>query len=343
MLRRGRAQRGGVGARVMIVERVPCRGLARPLGLAFIAAVALLEGCRGDPHASYQGYVEGEFVHIASPVAGRLEKLLVQRGSSVQAGTPLYELESVQETAAKLEAEANLREAQARLADLQKGRRPPEVEVVQAQLAQARVAQEQSAVDLKRQQANFAADILSQSDLDAARVRYEMNVDRVRELESQVDVSRLPARGDQIQAQTSQVAAAKASLEQAQWRLDQKRASAQEAALVYDTLYREGEWVPEGSPVVRMLPPRNVKVRFFVPETVAGGIQPGRKAIVRCDGCPSEVPATVSYVSAESEYTPPVIYSNETRSKLVFMIEARPSAEDAPRLRPGQPVEVVLP
>ena len=93
-----------------------------------------------------------------------------------------------------------------------------------------------------------------------------------------------------------------------------------------DTLYREGEWVPAGSPVVRMLPPQNVKVRFFVPETVVGGLKPGRSVSVALRRLRRRRRSDVSYISNEPEFTPPVIYSNETRGKLVFMVEARPSA-----------------
>jgi HlyD family secretion protein len=107
-------------------------------------------------------------------------------------------------------------------------------------------------------------------------------------------------------------------------------------------MYREGEWVAAGSPVVRLLPPGNVKLRFFVPETAAGYLKPGRNVSIGCDGCGAGVPAVVSYVSNEPEFTPPIIYSNETRAKLVFLVEARPSVENAARLRPGQPVSVTL-
>jgi len=79
-----------------------------------------------------------------------------------------------------------------------------------------------------------------------------------------------------------------------------------------------------------------------VPQAVAGALRPGRNVVVRCDGCDADVPATVSYINNEPEYTPPVIYSNETRAKLVFMVEARPSPDSAQRLRPGQPVAVTL-
>jgi len=99
--------------------------------------------------------------------------------------------------------------------------------------------------------------------------------------------------------------------------------------------------VPPGSPVVRLLPPANVKLRFFVPEAIAGGVRPGRKVVARCDGCASDVVGEVTWVANEPEYTPPVIYSNETRAKLVFLVEARPAASAA-ALRPGQPVAVTL-
>lgn len=164
----------------------------------------------------------------------------------------------------------------------------------------------------------------------------------MKQLESEVAVGELPGRAAQVRAQAAQVAAARAALEQAQWRLDQKSIASTLGGLVQDTLYREGEWVAAGNPIVRMLPPANVKVRFFVPQAAVGGIAPGRRASVRCDGCSADIPVTVSFVSTEAEYTPPVIFSNETRAKLVFMVEARPSADDAAKLRPGQPVSVRL-
>jgi HlyD family secretion protein len=118
--------------------------------------------------------------------------------------------------------------------------------------------------------------------------------------------------------------------------------SASQAALVVDTLYREGEWVPAGSPVVRLLPPQNLKVRFFVPQAVAAALKPGRSVSLHCDGCGADMAALVSYIASEPEYTPPVIYSNETRDKLVFMVEARPAPDGAQRLRAGQPMAVTL-
>jgi HlyD family secretion protein len=306
------------------------------------AALALVAGCSGEKPSGYQGYVEGEYVHVASPVAGRLEKLLVQRGQTVEAKAALFELEAEQETAAKQQADEQLKAAEAQLADLQLGKRNPEIGVAQAQLAQANAAEQQASQQMKRDEAQYQAGGIPRAQLEDSRANYAIKLARVRELSNQVEISRLPAREDQIRAQNAQVAAARAAQSQSAWRLDQKRVAATQGGLVSDTLYREGEWVPAGSPIVRLLPPRNVKVRFFVPEAAAGSIKPGRQVLVRCDGCSGEVSATVSYVANDPEFTPPVIYSNETRAKLVFLVEARPAVGDASKLRPGQPVAITL-
>jgi HlyD family secretion protein len=112
---------------------------------------------------------------------------------------------------------------------------------------------------------------------------------------------------------------------------------------VTDTLYVQGEWVPAGSPVVALLPPANIKVRFFVPEKILGSVKTGQAVSVRCDGCEKPISAHISYISPQAEYTPPVIYSRENRAKLVFLVEARPAPVEAAELHPGQPVEVTFP
>jgi HlyD family secretion protein len=311
--------------------------------LALLIAALAVAGCSRDKPSGYQGWVEGEYVHVASAVGGRLERLFVQRGQSIEARAALFKLESEDEAAAKLHADEQLKASQAQLADLRVGKRNPELEVVRAQLVQAQAAEAQAAQQLRRDEAQLEAGGIARAQRDDSRANLEIKSARVRELAGQLQVSRLPARDEQIRAQDAQVAAARASSSQSAWRLGQKQVAAAQGALVVDTLYREGEWVPAGSPVVRLLPPKNVKVRFFVPEALAGAIRPGRQVVVRCDGCPGDVTATVSYVANEPEYTPPVIYSNETRAKLVFLVEARPAAESAARLRPGQPVAVTLP
>lgn len=314
-------------------------------GFAFAApvlAALAFAGCEESPSGDRQGYVEGEFVNVASPIAGRLDRLSVQRGDTVAAGVPLFALEAQSEAAAQREAMEQLRAAEARLADLNVGKRPQELDVTRAQLAQARADEQKAATRLARDQAQFAIGGIPRQQLDDSRAAHEADAARVKQLESEVAVGELPGRAAQVRAQAAQVAAARAALEQATWRLDQKSVLATRAGRVFDTLYREGEWVAAGSPVVRMLPPQNVKVRFFVPQAVVGELKAGRAAAIRCDGCGPDVAATLTYVAAEAEFTPPVIFSNETKSKLVFMVEARPAVADAARLHPGQPVSVQL-
>lgn len=319
--------------------------MSRPLvprrGASLLVAFALA-ACSGSAPSGFQGYVEGEFVNVASPISGRLDQLAVKRGDQVEASARLYALEAVSEAAAQRQAAEQVKVAEAQLADLKQGRRAPEQDVTKAQLAQAQVDEKRAATNLARDEAQFRVGGIARSQLDDSRSAHAAAQARVAQLASEVTVAQLPSRGEQIKAQAAQVEAARAALAQATWKLDQKAVHAMQAGRVYDTLYREGEWVAAGGPVVRMLPPANVKVRFFVPEAVVGSLAIGRAVTIRCDGCDGDIPATLTYVANEAEYTPPVIYSNETRSKLVFMVEARPAAANAVKLHPGQPVSVTL-
>ncbi|AOY02182.1 secretion protein HlyD [Jeongeupia sp. USM3] len=306
-----------------------------------VLALAVLAGCGGPASPTWQGYVEGEYVYVATSQPGRLERLSVERGQQVSAGQPLFALESADEAAAQRQASAQLASAQAQLADLGTGKRPAEIDVTRAQLVQAQAEAVRAAAELARVRGLVGAGAVSRQQLDQATAGADATAALVRQLQSQLQVDVLAGRSQQIRAQAAQVAAAQAALAQADWLLGQKTVVAPRGGLVDDTLYRAGEWVAAGRPVLRLLPPENVKVRFFVPQTVLGGLKLGQPVRLRCDGCPAPVSAKISYISAAAEYTPPVIYSNDTRDKLVFMLEARPAAADAPRLHPGQPVEVV--
>lgn len=327
----------------LATSRRSLRGRHRSMLGVWVMALGLAAGgCTRERPVSWQGYAEGEFVYLASSQSGTLAQLSVHRGQEVAAGAPVFALESTYETAALDQAAQQLSAARAQLADISSGKRPPEVNVTKAQLAQAVANARKAAQQLARDEAQYRAGGIAKAQLDDSRALADASAAQVRELTNQVAVARLPARAQQIGAQKAQVEAAEASVEEAQWKVDQKRVVAAQAGIVYDTLYRIGEWVQAGNPVVQMLPPQNVKVRFFVPEPVVGGLAAGREVMVHCDGCAADVPATITYVSREAEYTPPVIYSNETRAKLVFMVEARPAVADAAKLHPGQPVEVRL-
>jgi len=287
-----------------------------------------------------QGYVEGEYVRVAAPVAATLDKLSVVRGQRVEAGQPLFALDRTAAQAERARLAAALAQARAQLADLSSGKRPEELAVVAAQKEQAEAALRYSEAELKRQEALASSRVTSSEKVQAARTAFERDRARLAELTAQLAVSRLPGRPDQVQAARDAVAMAEAALAQQDHRLGEMAPSAPAAALVDDTLYTPGEWVPAGSPVVSLLPPGAVKVIAFVPEPLMNRVKPGDRVALRCDGCPAGLTARVSFVSARAEYTPPVIYSVGSREKLVFRIEAKP--ENGAALNPGLPVDVEL-
>lgn len=235
----------------------------------------LFPGCTHKDANRAQGFIEGEFVYVASPFAGELKELQAQKGRQVKAGDPLFTLESTPEKAARDEALAALN---------------------------------LSEKELERQKKLFnTPGAAAEQDFDRARSKRDQDRER---------------------------------LTQVEWNYTQKRQTAPKAGLVFDTLYREGEWVPAGRPVIALLPPQNIKVRAFVPEPRIGALHIRDKVKVHVDGLRKPLDATVSFISPKAEFTPPVIYSKESRSKLVFMVEAVFEPVTAADLHPGQPVDV---
>jgi len=285
--------------------------------------------------------VEGEFVYVASPLAGALESLHVRRGGQVKAGDLLFELNSTPEKAARDEAERRLAQARANLEDVKKGKRPSEIDSLHAQLKQARAALVLSEREFERQNNLIRIPgATAELDFDRARSARDQNRQRMTQLEAELTTAQLGSRVDQIAAAEASVRALDAALDKAQWDLLQKRQTAPKSGLVFDTLFREGEWVAAGRPVIALLPPENIKVRAFVPEAKVGTIHPSEPVQVRIDGVNEPFLGMISYISPKAEYTPPVIYSRESRDKLVFMIEAVFDAPTSAKLHPGQPVDL---
>jgi HlyD family secretion protein len=305
-----------------------------------LVVLYVLTGCSSENPDRVQGYVEGEYVYVASPLGGALELLRVARGNQVKEGDPLFALESAREMAARDEAKRRLVQARANLEDAKKGRRPSEIQSLEAQLKQARAALIFSEKEFDRHENLVHSGARAMQDYDRASSARDQDRQRVAQLEADLTTARLGSRVDQIEAAEANVRAQEAAVARAEWDLSQKRQAAVQAGLVFDTLYREGEWVAAGRPVVVLLPPENIKVRAFVPEERIGGIHPGDRVQVTVDGLPGPLNGKVSFISPRAEYTPPVIYSRESRSKLVFMIEAVFDSKTAVKLHPGQPVDV---
>lgn len=309
--------------------------------LAATLSATLLAACSPAPGPTgWSGYAEAQYTYVSAPVPGTLRTLDVARGQQVAAGASLFELDSEAERAAVGEAEARFDASVAQAADAGKGKRPDEREVVRAQLAQAREQAALARSELARYRGLMRDGFVSKTRLDALRTGAAQADAHVRELEAAIRVANLPARDDARAAAAAQVEAASQALRQARWRLAQRRVDAPVAGTVVDTYLRVGETAPAGQPVLALLPPGEVKARFFVPETEIASIALGQPVRVHCDGCGGPIDARVDFIATRAEYTPPVIYSNSQRARLVFMVEARPAPGDAARLRPGVPVDV---
>ncbi|HSZ27671.1 MAG TPA: HlyD family efflux transporter periplasmic adaptor subunit [Chthoniobacterales bacterium] len=311
----------------------------RSVSTLLMAILALLNSCHRSDDRVVQGYVEGEFVYVASPMAGALRTLFVLRGAQVQEGAPLFNLENGYEQAARDEAERKVAQAQANLDDVKTGQRPTELQTLQAQLDQARAALVLSQKEFGRQDALSKSGVASKQDWDRARSARDQDQQHITQLEATLETARLGAREQQIVAAEASLKAQMASLDAAEWSLSQKNQSSPKEGLVFDTLYREGDWVAAGKPVIVLLPPANIKVRAFVAQEKLGLIHQGDSVSVSVDGVTEAYEGRISYISPKSEFTPPVIYSQDMREKLVFLVEISFDPKVAAKLHPGQPVD----
>lgn len=305
-----------------------------------VCLLLFLASCSSKDSNFYQGYIEGEYVFVSSPVSGTLEKLNVKRGDEVKKGDLLFVFESDLERSSREEAEWKLKQSQKLLEDAEKGKRPSEIEALIAQLNEAKSAKELAEKEYLRIKNLFESKFVSQNELDRASSAFLQSKEKVARLEAELKTAKLGLRKDQVEAYQANKMAAEAVLKQKEWTLSKTRQEAPQSGLVFDTLYREGEWVASGKPVVVILPPENIKVRTFVKETDLGKIKYGTEAEVFIDGVDSFFKGKVSFVSPKAEFTPPVIYSKENRAKFVYMVEISFENPHPLNLHPGQPVDV---
>ncbi|MBV8604277.1 MAG: HlyD family efflux transporter periplasmic adaptor subunit [Pelomonas sp.] len=311
------------------------------LKLACLAPLALLAtACSPPPGAGWPGYAFGDTLYITAPQTGRITALKVESGQQVAADAPLFSLDATYAQAVEREAGAREASARAQALDADKGRRAAEIAMAEAQVREAEKQAELARTELRRRRELLAQGFIARAEVDDGELQLEQAEAHVRELRAALAVAHLPARSDQRTAAHALAAAASSNVAQSAWLRAQMAQNAPAAGRVTDVFYRPGEWVPAGQPVLALLPPANRKARFFVAETQLGALKLGARVLLSCDGCGAAIPARISYIAPQAEYTPPVIYSNSERAKLVFMVEARPEqAGDAERLHPGQPLE----
>lgn len=308
------------------------------LAIILLAVVFILPRFREAQTLS--GYIEGETLYLASPIAGTVAQVAVQRGQRVDGGgKPLFVIKPDQQKAQNAQAAAELAAALAQAEDARKGQRPVELGVLAAEQAAAEARARDAKATLDRITPLATRGFASRAQLDDARASYDSAVAQARAAARRLQAANLGSRTDQIRAADARVTQARAALAETGARLEDLAPSAPSPARVEDVFYQRGEWASANQPVVALIPDDRIFVRFFVPEAEVSAYRVGARVRFTCEGCPENLGATTVYISPRPEFTPPVIYSRESRDRLVFMVEARP---DNPRaLVPGLPVDVV--
>lgn len=302
--------------------------------------VMALPSC-SSPQNEYQGWVDADMLFIGADEVGRIKTLAVSEGMNVQEGDALFSIDQTTQSADVDAVSAALIEAQSQLARVEGAQqRPEEIAVLEANLKQAQAALDYSTADLERAKNLVERGFAPQSRLDQAKSVFDHDRAALETVKRQIAVGQLSGRIEDLTLARANVEQVKAQVKAAQARMMRLNVTSAVAGRVQEVYYRAGEIVPQGRPVVSILPPDLMKVIFFVPQAILPQIAVGDEVLIQCDGCAAPLSAKVSFMSAQAEYTPPQIYSLQERQKLVFRIEARPQNPSVWRV--GQPVSVRL-
>jgi len=313
------------------------RALVAGLMLAGAAIISLIVWQpRSDRPRTLTGYVEGEPLYFAAPVAGTVKSVAVVRGQDVATGQALFVIDPAQVRAQVDQASAEAAAAAAQADDARKGQRPSELAVFEANIAAADARARDARADLRRIEPLVRQGWHAPSRLDDVKAAADAAEAQARSARKQRDTAALGARADQVRVADARVAQARAAVTGANARLSDLSPVAPQAARVEEVYFHPGEWAPANQPILSLLPDARIKVRFFVPERALSAYRVGRVVRFACDGCASGLTARIDFVAPRPEFTPPVIYSREARDRLVYLVEARPTV----RLNPGQPVDV---
>jgi HlyD family secretion protein len=302
---------------------------------------AFAAGFTADTPQAYNGYIEADYVYIAATNAGRLNDISTDEGQTVTAEQTLFSLDDDQYRAALSAAIAQQAAAEATWRNLETGSRSEEIDVIKASLRQAEASRELARTTLERTLKLKQSGLVPDSQVDTARAQLDTTSATVAQLQAQLSVAELPARPEQLAAAKANFEAAMANVEVAQVQLDDRTVESPVGGIVDRLFYKSGEVVGTGSPVLSILPPGELKVEFFVPETDRNRFRIGDILDLTCDSCASGLTATISYMASQPQNTPPIIYSRDERRRLVFLAEAR--IDESVSLLPGQPVTMKVP
>lgn len=305
--------------------------MRRALVLLFLLVAAC--GQAPDPH--FLGYAEGDYRLIAPQVSGQIETIAVAEGQRTDTGDLLFTLDASVDAEQLAAARARLEAATARFDDAAAGGREPEVEAARDQLAAARASQREATDNLERQRELFAQGIVPRARLDEAEAASTAANARVAEMRQRVTLASLPARENQLRALTAEIAAAQAEEDRLEAYLERFAVHAPSPGLVERQIRYEGELAGPNQPVFRLLPDGALHAVVFIPEADIGEWSPGDTLSVDCASCEPGLSATLTRIDPAPSFTPPVIYSEDQRQRLVFRAEAAFDGEAPP---PGTPL-----
>lgn len=309
--------------------------------LMMLGWTLLLSACHSEP-VKLHGYVEAQLTYLSTPSAGQLEKLAIRRGEQVKKDDFLFSLDPQPELAELNAAKAIINEANARLENLLKGKRPTEIEAIESKINEAKAKITFLTKDHERYRILVSKSAVERQRLDQTTQDLAVSRAQLKELQANLSTAKLPARTDEIRAAQANLASTQALFDKSKWLLSEKSVTSPSDAQVFDTYFRTGERVPANRPVLSLLVPENIIAVFFVSEPQLPKIQLEQKVTLLCDNCPTAYQGIVRYISPQSEYTPPVIYSNSARSKLVYRVEATITPQNGVLPHPGQPIDILL-
>lgn len=311
-------------------------------GLILVVATSglALGGCTGtEAPEAHIGYVEADWIYVASPQAGWIVEQPVHEGMDVEAGDILFRLDTQAQEAALAEANARIAQSGAQARNMSTGAREAEIRALQARLDEARARLTKAEADKTRILPLVERGLEPQARGDTVSAEADMAAAAVAALTQDIAVARQAARPAEREAADALTVSAEAARDSAAYRLSQRTVTAAVPGRVEGVFLKTGEYANPGAPIVALLPVDGLKVRFFVPQAQLPEVSLGQPVTIRADGLPASIEATVSYISSTAEYTPPVIYSKGSRDKLVFLVEARVATSTG--LKPGLPIEVV--
>lgn len=305
----------------------------------FVLILALMMGCHHTKH-QYQGYVEAETLYLAIPFSGLLQTMHVQRGAHVQKGQLLFDIDPNPQAFGLEQAKANLKRGEETWIDLTKPKRIPEVDAIRAQIAQVNAQISLAAIRVKRNQILFDKRVMDRDTLDSALEHLQEVEALKQQYEANLALALLGARSHQKLAQQAENVSLSSSLAQAKWNLAQKQIYAPAEGDIFDTYYKQGEFVSAERPVASLLTRANTRIEFFVPLSDLHDLAVGQKITYFYLNTKDNHTAIIDYISPKAEYMPPLVYSRDNFDKIVFRVKASVRGNNS--LISGEPVTVIV-